>query len=103
MKARGQQGRPHKCPWVRNGFFEWYTSVRYSIDWSKVRARPHTPGLTSRGMGKYHNYVINRHDHCRNCNSNMIQKLAKTVAYDAVKKSVAVEVKDFVLKNRSTA
>jgi len=33
----------------------------------------------------------------------MIQKLAKTVAYDAVKKSVGVEVKDFVLENRSIA
>ena len=90
MKARGQQGRPHKCPWVRNAFFEWYTSVRYSIDWSKVRARPPTPGLSSCGMGKSHNYVINqpgvhhvqrdRHDHCRNYNTNMIQKLAKTVS-----------------------
>ena len=30
--------------------------------------------------------------------SNMLQKLARKVAYDAVKKNVAVEVKDFVLK-----
>ena len=44
-----------------------------------------------------------RHDHCRNYNTNMIQKLAKKVAYDAVKKSVGVEVKDFVLENRSIA
>ena len=64
-------------------------------------------------MGKSHNYVINQpgfqhvqrdcHDHCRNYSSNMIQKFAKTVAYDAVKKSVVGEVKDFVLKNRSSA
>jgi hypothetical protein len=52
MKARGQQGRPHKCPWVREGLFEWYSSIRYSIDWSQVRARLHTPGLSSSGVGK---------------------------------------------------
>jgi hypothetical protein len=52
MKARGQQGRPHKCPWVRDALFAWYSSIRYSIDWSQVRARLQTPGLSSSGMGK---------------------------------------------------
>ena len=82
---------------------------------STLRApfKNYTPGLSSCGMGKFHNYVINQpgfqhvqrdcYDHCRNYSSNMIQKFAKTVAYDAVKKSVAGEVKDFVLKNRSSA
>ena len=52
MKTRGQQGRPHKCPWLRDGLFEWYSSIRYSIDWKAVRARLHTPGISSSGTGK---------------------------------------------------
>lgn len=45
-------GAPHKCPWLRNALFEWFASIRYSIDWQKVRASLHTPGLSTRGMGK---------------------------------------------------
>ena len=35
---RGGDGhRPHKCPWLRQALFEWWTSIRHSIDWRQVK------------------------------------------------------------------
>ena len=31
------QGRPVACPWLRQALFEWFMSMRYSIDWEAVR------------------------------------------------------------------
>ena len=31
-------GRPHKCPLLRVALYEWWTSLRYSIDWEAVKA-----------------------------------------------------------------
>ena len=30
-------GRPCKCPWLRVALYEWWTSLRYSIDWEAVQ------------------------------------------------------------------
>ena len=48
-RACNNQGRPFKCTWLRNALYEWYTSMRYNIDWDKVRASVRTVGLRTRG------------------------------------------------------
>ena len=32
-------GRPPKCPWLRQALYEWFTSVRYAIDWEAIHNR----------------------------------------------------------------
>ena len=41
-------GHPYRCPLIRQEFYEWFTSIRYAIDWKKMRAE-----LRSRGMKKH--------------------------------------------------
>ena len=42
----GGQGRPHLCPAVRDALYEWYISMRFSIDWRTYNA-------SCRRLGKY--------------------------------------------------
>ena len=43
-RLHGQQGRPVHCPWLRQALFEWFTAMRYSIDWKAVRGSLHSGG-----------------------------------------------------------
>ena len=36
MRAAGKQGPPVKCAWLREALYEWWCSLRYSVDWGKV-------------------------------------------------------------------
>jgi hypothetical protein len=47
VRGPGLQGRPVHCNWVREALYEWFVSMRYSIDWKKYDA-----ALRSRGAHK---------------------------------------------------
>jgi hypothetical protein len=36
-RQRDNSGRPHSSPWLRVALYEWWTSLRYSIDWEAVK------------------------------------------------------------------
>ena len=38
QRERRFQGRPVACPWLRQALFQWFATMRYSIDWNRVRA-----------------------------------------------------------------
>ena len=35
QRAAGKQGKPHTAACVRSRLYEWFMSMRYSIDWKK--------------------------------------------------------------------
>lgn len=38
-RARGNQGRPNKAPWLEAALYEWWSHMRYSVDWKAVAKR----------------------------------------------------------------
>ena len=45
QRAFGTQGRPHSAACVRTMLYEWYISMRFSIDWKRYNAICRSRGL----------------------------------------------------------
>ena len=65
-------GQPVACGWVRESLWEWYVSVRYSIDWGKFNERLRSCGRY-KAMGRFPLSLVRQkakqllHDYLRIC------------------------------------
>ena len=66
------QGRPHACPWVRQELYEWFVTMRYSIEWKACEKSLRSSGK-KKCMGRFTRALLRQkvnqilHDYCHQC------------------------------------
>ena len=53
----GKQGRPAALPWLRQALYEWWSSMRYSVDWKAV-AQGVAPQLRPKRLARFTRSVL---------------------------------------------
>ncbi len=66
------QGRPCACHWLRQELYEWFVTMRYSIDWEACERSLRSSGRT-KCMGRFTRGLLRQkanqllHDYCHQC------------------------------------
>ena len=58
QRQRGEGGgRSTKCEWLRQELFEWWSGVRYAVDWSSIKKNT-APEVVPKKIARFTQYVI---------------------------------------------
>ena len=72
QRERGLQGRPVACAWLRQSLFEWFMTMRYSIDWNAVRGSLRSGGQ-KKSLARFTRQLMRQkaqqllQDYCHEC------------------------------------